>query len=106
MVAACSGRPNDLRHYGTESATASTLVSPGNVTAVVGTPSTKKIVLPEVLLADSTAADEGFHVTQSGQATVLDRLKACQARLDQPIAAQVGYQVDWVGATPATTLRE
>jgi hypothetical protein len=75
-------------------------------TAAVSVPTAKKILLPEALLADGTAADQGFHVTQAAQPTVLDQLSTCQAPLNQPVAAQAGYQAEWIGATSATTLRE
>ena len=108
LLTSCSGRPNDLRHYAdkTTGAPTSAVTSQPRVTASAPPSNDPAVVrrrAADVMLTDGLVAEIGFSPRGPQQATVLERLPSCSARLEQPTA---GMEATWAGTTPATTLSE
>lgn len=102
LVASCSGKPNDLRHYGTQapetttsSAPPSTTTAPSSTT-VTADPAALKARAKAALPTDQNLVDIGFHPVQA----VTVQTMPCATSTAQVKDVQAG----WIGATSATTL--
>jgi hypothetical protein len=102
LVASCSGKPNDLRHYGTQatetttsSASPTTTTAPGSA-GVKADPNALKVRARAALPTDQDVAEIGFHPVQA----VAVQTMPCSMAMARVKDAQAG----WIGATSATTL--
>ena len=108
VVTACSGKRNDLRHYGEQPSETVTETKNAIVTKISGTPTTTvaSLRLLDGMLSDAAANDIGFHPNQPAHNVILATLATCQAPLTKPTSPQEGQEVGWVGASTSTTLTE
>ena len=110
LVASCSGKPNDLRHYANQD-TATTTATPDSSTTTAAptttstTPPTAALAgqVGAVVMTDASVAEIGFHPRQAQQPTTLSTLTTCTAPLGKPVT---GAQTGWIGASAVTKLTD
>jgi hypothetical protein len=107
LVASCSGKPNDLRHYATQEPVTTTATPDSGTTtaAPTTTPPTAALAtqVAAVVMTDASVSEIGFHPSQPRQPTTMSTLTTCDAPLGTPVT---GARTGWIGASAVTKLTD
>ncbi|AHH96409.1 hypothetical protein [Kutzneria albida] len=110
LVAGCSGKPNDLRHYAQdEEQPTTTAEAPASTTAASSSakptadPQAAQLRAVAAVLTAESVAEIGFNPKEAEHAASVAQLETCAVPLGKPVS---GAQIGLVGSSAVTTLTE